>query len=352
MQKEDKVMVDRGYRAVLGIRWVTSWVAVLAFVLLVGTEALAQSEPAKVTTILPVKNLVLAPIFVALDNGNFKKQNLVMEVAVVSGGVPANAALVAGQAEFLGTAADEFLKTTGPAGKTLAVYTFTNAMTMSLQFREQFLRERNARRDLPVKERVRRLKGATLGTITLGGAPDVYARWLYGYAGLDPRKDLQMLRIGGPAALIAALKAGQIDGFLMSPPTGQIVEAQGTGRMIVIHDEVPPFADNLYEMLLVRKDYPQKNRVIVERVVKAIGEGQQFLYDDPERAAALLNSGSFKDTALPLLVKSLTLMRSAFKPQRMTKERWDASVKLMREAGWEIPFDVKENVHWTGEFGG
>ena len=345
-------MVDRGHRTVPGTRWVTSLVAALVFSMLIGTEALAQSEPVKVTTLLPVKNLVLAPIFVALDNGNFKKQNIEMDLSVVSGGVPANAALVAGQAEFLGTAADEFLKTTGPTGKTLAVYTFTNAMTMSLQFRDQFLKERNVTRDMPVKERVRRLKGATLGTITLGGSPDVYARWLYGYAGLDPPADLQMLRIGGPAALFAALKAGQIDGFLMSPPTGQIVEAQGIGRMIVTYDEVPLFADNLYEMLLVRKDYPQKNRAIVERTVKAIIESQQILYENPERAAALLYAGSFKDTELPLLVKSLTQMRPSFRPKRMNKERWDASVKLMREAGWEIPFEGKENVHWTAEFGG
>src|SRR5207249_7743951 len=69
------------------------------------------------------------------------------------------------------------------------------------------------------------------------GAPtDLFARYYVRQAGLDPDKDVQIIRIGSIAGLLAALRSDQIDGYMLSAPSPQQVEQQGLGQILIKSD--------------------------------------------------------------------------------------------------------------------
>jgi ABC-type nitrate/sulfonate/bicarbonate transport system substrate-binding protein len=318
---------------------------------IIAAAATAAMAADRLTLTLPVKTVSFAPIFLAIDAGHFARRDIDMKVVVVRGGSPAIASLLAGDAQFISVADDELLKV-AESDRIIRVHCFSNAFTQNLQVRGEILEARKITAELPVYERVRRLKGITFGVIAPGGSSDLAGRWLFRQAGLDPQADMKILRIGDMPALIAALKTGQIDAFVLSAPAGPIVEHQGIGKIAVRYDEIPQFADEPFLGIDTRRDYVAANRDLVRRVVEAVATAQSEIFHDPGAAAAKLKQDSFAQIDLPILEKSLVLMRSAYRAEKMTKERWDF-VRAMRVALGNrdlADIEVKEGVHWTNDF--
>lgn len=305
----------------------------------------------EVTLAVPVKALMAAPVFLAVDSGEMKKQGVKMRIVVFRGGPPSIAALLSDKVQFMSVAADEFLKVAGK-GKVVRVYDFSHSNTLNLQMGNKFLNGRKVDLSLPVKERIRQLKGATLGTVTLGGATDIYARWMFKYAGLDPKNDVRIIRIGGLPAMLAAIGAKKIDGFLLSPPAGQLMEAKKLGRIVVAHTELAPFRNHEYFGISVTPEYLAKHRDLIRRVVAAVKKSQAFAHSDPKGAAKILHGGSFKRVSLKLVEAAMLQMQNAFRPGLMTAENWSATIGLMRDAGFKKVrnLTLKEGVDWTNEF--
>lgn len=325
--------------------------SLIACAVAVGLAAPAQAQPIKVKMALPVKVLVAAPIFLAVDSGALKKQNIDMDIVIFRGGPPSITALLAGEVQFMSVAVDEFLKVAGK-GKVIRVYDYAHSNTLNLQMGNDFLKAHKVNLKLPVKERIRQLKGATLGTVTVGGATDVYARWLFKYAGLDPQADVRIIRVGGVPAMLASVKAKQIDGFMLSPPAGQIMQARHLGKIVVPFTEVPPFANHEYFGVTVTPGYLAKNRSIIKKVVDAIQESQALAYRDPKKAAEILHKHSFKQVSEKLLEAALMQARVAFRPGPMTAADWANTIGLMRDAGFKEVENLKlvQGRDWTNEF--
>lgn len=305
----------------------------------------------KVTLSIPVKAVSFAPIFLALDSGGFRARNIDMNVVVLKGGTPVIASLLAGDAQFASLADDELLKV-ADAQKIIRVHAYSNSFTQNLQVRSAIVQQRHVTDSMSWKDRVKNLKGITVGVLQLGGASDIAGRWLWQQAGLDPKADMKIIRVGGLPALIAAMREENIDAFVLSPPAGQILEAQKTGKIVVKFNEVPEWADEPYLGIDSKRDFLANNKELVGRVVAAVAEAQAKIYADPESAAAVLAKGSFSSTKGGLLAQSLVMMRSAYRPEKMTQQRWkhisDMRVSLGIKDAAQI--EMKEGIHWTNEF--
>ena len=305
----------------------------------------------KLTIAVPVKTVSFAPLFLAIDGGHFKRRGIEMKVVVVRGGTPTLAALLAGDVQFISVADDELLKV-AKSRRIIRVLAFTNSFTQNLQVRNGILAERKITMDLPVFERVRRLKGITIGVIIPGGSSDLTGRWLFQQAGLNPKTDMKVLRIGGLPALIAALKASKIDAFILSAPAGPIVEATKIGKITVRYDEIPQFVDEPFLGIDTLRVYLAANRGIVKRVVEAVAGAQKEIYKDTKAAAKILQKGSFGRMGLKIVERSLDIMRNAYRTEKMTEARWDFVKKMRVGLGRKEYADVemKEGIHWTNEF--
>ncbi len=326
-------------------------VFVLACLACMATSARAQ-EATKVSIALPVVASVTMPIYYARDAGIFKKYGIDADLQLFRGGPPANAALLSGDVQFLAADSYEFLKI-ADSGREIRVMTFVNGFTFDFVVSKDFIKKRGIDLKASPKERLARLKGIKVGNIAPGGTNEAFARWYMRYGGLDPEKDIENVNLGGVAQIIGAMKAGQIDGFVLSPPAGYTVEQLGIGQVLVDSREVPELARGVFTGLQARRDYIEPNAAIVGRVVKAITEAGKVLADRPGDAVQVLKKGGFAQFSVQDIEATLKNAGPSFRPREDTAEDWKYTQELYRQAG-AVPAitraKIVEGETWTSRF--
>jgi NitT/TauT family transport system substrate-binding protein len=170
----------------------------------------------------------------------------------------------------------------------------------------------------PYPQMVRDLKGLKIGISSAGASTDTVLQYLLREAGLDPKKDVNIVPVGDPSTMLAALKNGVIDGAMAVEPT-QTAALHGMkiAKMVVDVEggEAPLFKDFAYNGMFVRaaflKDRPQVARGIVAAVVEA-----EQAVNDPGRIDEIMQVGATYMKGLdPALLRAyLDRYRSIFRP--------------------------------------
>ncbi|HEY5606852.1 MAG TPA: hypothetical protein VIM38_00795, partial [Alphaproteobacteria bacterium] len=136
--------------------------------LALGVSAGVATAQDKITITTPTKTVSFGPVFLPLDNGGYKKRNIEASIVVLTGGMPAISAVLGGDAQFTVVADDELLKV-ADSGKMIRVHNFVNSFTQNFQVRNPILAERKVSLTEPWRDRVKKLKGITVGVLGLGG---------------------------------------------------------------------------------------------------------------------------------------------------------------------------------------
>lgn len=309
-------------------------------------------ELTKVTIALPVMALAMGPVLYARDVGLYRKHGLDVELPVFRGGPPADAALLSGDAQFLAADPYEFLKV-ADSGREVRILTLVSSLTTELIASTPFVRDHGITAGMTPKQRLSRIKGMRLGLVALGGTGEGIARWLVRYGGLDFDRDVQTILVGGLSQLLSAMKAGRIDGFVLSPPAGSLVKRLGIGEVLIEFNEIPDLKSVLLTGLQTRPDYIAANGPVVERVVAATVEAMDDFAERPDEVARRLKQGSFAQSELDDLVAALRLMAGTFRPEPMSDAQWRRTQNFYRAAiGDTTITTVKlvEGKQWTNRF--
>jgi NitT/TauT family transport system substrate-binding protein len=212
---------------------------------------------------LPSKSMGYLPLFVAMNRGFFKDENIDLEVIMMLPDIAHNA-LFRDEIDYHG-AADSALRLAAKGAPIKSIF-------FSARLPNYFLMAK------PNFKSVAELKGKYIGISRFGGTTDLAARVALSKNGLDPQRDVALIMIGLPSTRLAALMAGSVDATIANPPDNVLLKQKGFTELLFLGDaiEFPSNGFATTEKRLVEQ------RDQVKRVLRALYRGLAF---SRERAA-------------------------------------------------------------------
>jgi ABC-type nitrate/sulfonate/bicarbonate transport system substrate-binding protein len=305
------------------------------------------SAPAKIRQ-AGFRVLYMWPIFLANDRGFFRDEGLDFEYIEVDSGLLGVAALVSGDAQIADMGANDVANLHNQGKDLILVRQLVRRMTMDLIFSTTVAKRLRLSRDIPLIARYSALKGLTIG-ITRPGAPtDVFIRYFLKQGGLNPDRDAILLPVGGAAPLASALRTGQIDAYLLSPPIPDSV-----GRVIISCSagDVPELSDIPFVNLAVTRTYVETHADVVQAYVH--GVKRSIAWGAGHRDEAIRLTGKyFPDIASDELARAWDELLPAMSTNGdFTEQGLRAYLQIMVEMGQlpQMP-PTLEGVLWTNRF--
>ncbi len=156
------------------------------------------------------------------------------------------------------------------------------------------------------------LKGKTIVTGPPKAMPTVVLKMFLRKAGLNPDEDVKYLHIGQPAARRAIILSGQADAIIVNTSAALRLQEQVPDLHVLVHESQMP--DQLAAGVGVSVEYKNKNANIVKRIIRSVGEANEFIRTKPAEAAKILgdyykmpaHGKELVDTLMVTLPKRLT----------------------------------------------
>lgn len=314
-----------------------------------GSPRPAAAQTTKITISEPIRVLPFAPLYVAVAKGFFRAEKIDVSILSGGGGTQATTAVVTGDAQFGVTASNELLTLVSKGQNFLAICGINTSLTMQTIVSKAYARKKGVSPKAPIRERIAALKGATMGGVSLGGSHEIFLRYNMVLGGLSPR-DVTVVRVGGGPAMVAAMERGQVDGFIIGPPTGALVEQRGTGYIWINPSDLPQYKNMVWEVLFARGDYVKKNPELTRKVVRALARGINYIIGHPGEIPSLLKP-YFKGLSVKTIQMGLSGILYAFRRDgRMNREMWDNAAKPLQVLKMVGKLNTKENGFWTNGY--
>lgn len=261
---------------------------------ILATPLLALAPPARAQSLKKVHigqatpAVSFLPIQAARALETFAPAGLDLFWAAIPGGDPAClAALDSGDIEFAAVGSETLLNAIAKGQPFQMVASLMSKVSLELVVSNKLLEKSAiAPADDPMEKRLAVLKGATIGVSAIGGTQDRAARWLARQAGLNPRTEVQIAMAGPPPSIQAALEAGRIDAFILSPPEGLLAEDSRTGQVLIrMGNEFPALQSVPSLVLAVKTPVRPETAALLVATCKAMQSASAKLLADPAATA-------------------------------------------------------------------
>lgn len=251
-----------------------STIGALAFSVLPNASSLQAAAPLpRVVTAFASFSEKEGAIFVAEDQGYFRKHGLDVKHVFVSSGSIALSALASGDAQFY---------TGSPTGATLGAV----AAGLDAVFVAGLINKLNGA--IVVEPSIKTsvdLKNKTLGVQSIGGGVWMLTMLALNYWELDPKRDNIRFRVLGDfTVLTQSLASRIIDGSYLTYTFAAKMERQGF-RILADLAKLPiPYQNT---GVIARRSFVNASPDIVERFLRALTEGVAFTMDPANKAAVM-----------------------------------------------------------------
>ncbi len=295
-------------------------IALLAALLVSPSGAEAQ-QTVKIGT---TPSFIFLPLYAADQLGYFKAEGLTVQFVDFEGGAEVTTAMVGGSIDAGGTMVERPLILTekGFGAKNLLAMENKNPLHVVL------------RANHPAKE-VKDLKGSKLGMTRAGSGTDLSLRALLKDAGLEPDRDVAIIAVGGVSSANAALKAGQVDGFMGGEPaTGIAVHQLKLARYFLDPrmGQGPKFLQYMTFPTLQTSDrFIQANPQATEKLVRAVVKTLKRMREDPE-SAVRVGQKIFPNLDVGLIRSIITIEKNTYYPQ-ITEEAVHLCNQAQKQVG-------------------
>jgi NitT/TauT family transport system substrate-binding protein len=246
-----------------------------------------------------------APIYVAYENGIFKKHGLNVELVKVKASTTKEM-VATGKVDALMASPGTFKPIEQGMNIKLTAGIHTGCIQAVVPV------------DSPVKS-VADLKGRTIGVESMGGPPMIYLSMEMLRIGMDPKKDVAWRVYPGPQ-LIQALEKKEIDAFGTWDPFPQIAANEGKARIFFSNTHTQPYADQLCCYVAINSKVVSDEPEIARLLTNAFAEATAWVGAHPKEAAQIGVDKKYVGGSLELNTQLLSAYKWISDPEKSRKD--------------------------------
>jgi NitT/TauT family transport system substrate-binding protein len=232
---------------------------------------LGQIRPTPVRTAYSALSAGIGTLWLSNDDGHFKKHGLESSLIYIRGGTTAVQALLAGEIHFGHLSPAPMMTAWAQGADFVWVGTTTHQMVFTLLVE-------------PAIGKGVELKGKRIGITRLGSASDLAVRMALEQFGLNP-KDVTMIFLGGIPEILAAMRAGAVNGGILSPPTSSAARELGYRPLLHIPDLGREFT---FSGIAAKRSFVQSQPETVRAYMGALADGAKVYKEDHRAALRIL----------------------------------------------------------------
>jgi len=250
-----------------GISPVAAALALAAF-FCAASGAVAQSLKVPFAALSPN----YAPLWIAAQSGLFKKYGLDVQPIYISAGSVIVPALLSGQVEIANMSSAPALTAWARGAELSAVGVTSNRLLHVIMTRRSIRRPEE-------------LKNKKIGGDRYGSLSDLVLREALRYYNLAPDRDVAIIQTGGLPERLGALKAGAVDGAIITGDTALEAEKLGFHKLIDLSQLPIQYPSST---IIVGKSFLAAKRDTVKRFLRGWIEGIKIAKTDRERTVAVM----------------------------------------------------------------
>ncbi len=198
---------------------------------------------------------VMSGIWVAYDEGLFKKNGLDVELLHIPSTSRAIQSMLSGEIQFTTADALNSIQAVATGADVVMVCEGINRFVFSLMAK-------------PEIKRMADLKGKKIGITRIGSSTHTATLYVVNKAGLDP-SDYTLLPLVEVPNILTALSAAQIDAGVLSPPTNSRAKKAGLHELLNLAVDGPEYPSTT---IASTRRYIKANPDVARRLVRAMGE--------------------------------------------------------------------------------
>ena len=210
-------------------------------------------------------------MFMAQQEGLFKKNGLDVELLHISSSSRGIQAILAGEIAFSYMDGSNQVQANLKGANIAFVAGATNRQVFSLMAK-------------PEIKRITDLRGKKIGITRIGSSTHTSALFALNTAGLK-QNDYQILPLVEVPNILTALIAGQVDAGVVSPPTNSRARKAGLNELMNLAKEGPEFVS---VAVGTSRSYIKANEDTVRRVVRSYAEGVQIFKTNKAAAQRMM----------------------------------------------------------------
>ena len=310
------------------------------------TIGLAQSAGKRLRVTHAVTSLAYIQSYIAQQKGYFSQAGLTAQLIDTGGGGPDVQLVLGGRAEMTVNDGAQVLPALQQGQKLICVLSLLNRSIVNATISQASATKLGVTQHMPLGNKLTRMKGMKIGVTRPGALTWQQARFNLVSAGLDPDKDAQIVAVGGPPALAAALINGAVDVIYISMPIGEKLIQEGKALSFVDNagGEDPKLAHFLMEGLWTTPDYLAANRKVVEAAVAAYRKASDFIRLSPPEEVVSDLMPSLGSLGQTVLLDSVKRMRATVSETgKLTAAELDTTQTLLKMNGFlSKPFSIEE----------
>jgi ABC-type nitrate/sulfonate/bicarbonate transport system substrate-binding protein len=242
-------------------------VAILAALALTQSESFGQTTKLRLGVNAPSTTSAVL-LSLARKAGILQRHGLDVDVVYIAGGTLSLQALIGKSLDLLDTGGTPFLLAYLKGAQIKIIGGTTNRLPYTFVARNGIASPQQ-------------LKDKKLGISRFGSTDDFAIKLALSEFGLNPKSDVNIVQVGGPPARLSAMKAGAIDGTVLTPALALVARKQGSN---VLLDFAARGIEYQLSALIARDEFLRDRPDTVKSFLKAFVEGIRYYKSHKEEA--------------------------------------------------------------------